>query len=139
MICVLILLHLRGVETESNSKNELPYCSIFFDRARNNLYLGLYGIINSPLYDDIKIAFPLIKTNLLVNDYIDYQLMHDISMSKANNEITRPLQLKNFKLSYSEKSRQTIKNAVIFYVRKMNDGRLRLEIVSLKESAKHTV
>ena len=138
MICVLILLHLKGIQINGNSKEELPYCSIFLDKTRNNLYFGLFAIINSPQFDNVKITFPLIKTNLLVKDYCDDVLMRDISMSKTNNEITRPLQLQKFKLSYNEKSKKPIKDAVIFYVRKMNDGRLRFEIISLKESAKHT-
>ena len=140
MLCILLLLHLKTLQIDKNSNEEFPYCSILFNRLRNNideLYLGLYGILNSPAYDDIKITFPIISTNLLLTEYCDSNLLNDIMNSDKNNEITRPLEFNNFKLSYSSKSKKEIKNAVIFVLRDMGNGILRFEILSLKDSKKH--
>ena len=51
MLCILLLLHLKTLQIDKNSNEEFPYCSILFNKLRNNideLYLGLYGILNSP-------------------------------------------------------------------------------------------
>jgi hypothetical protein len=140
MLCILLLLHLSTLQIEKNSNNELPYCSILFDRRKNNkdeIYLGLYGILNLPEGDYIKLAFPIISTNLLLLEYCDVNLLIDIMSSKTNNEITCPLEFNNFKLSYSSKSKREIKNAIIFILRDTGNGKLRLEILSLKDSSKH--
>jgi hypothetical protein len=140
MLCILLLLHLKTLQVDKNSNEELPYCSILFDQIgnkRKELYLGLYGILNSPEYDTIKITFPIISTNLLLTEYCDNQLLKDIMNSHHNNEITCPLEFNNFKLSYSSKSKKNIKNAIIFIIRDRGNGKLRLQILSLKDSWKH--
>ncbi|WP_461256543.1 hypothetical protein [Treponema sp. R80B11-R83G3] len=140
IFCILLLLHLCPLQIDENSNEEKPYCSILVDKLgnnRNELYLELYGILNSPIGDDMKLAFPIISTNLLLSEYCDDNLLKDILSSKTNNEITRPLEFNNFKLSYSSKSKKDIKNAVIFIIRDRGDGNKRLEIISLKDSTKH--
>jgi len=142
MLCILLLLHLSPLQINKNSNEEIPYCSILFDRLGNNIngsHLGLYGILNSPEGDEIKIAFPIISTNLLLSEYCDDNLLNDIMSSNQNNEITCPLEFNNFKLSYSSKSKKKIKNAVIFILRDMGNQKFRLEIFSLKDSTKHKV
>ena len=142
MLCILLLLHLSTLRVDENNKEEMPYCSILFDKLgnkRDRLYLGLYGILNSPEGDGIKIAFPIISTNLILSEYCDDYLLNDIMKSKTNNEITCPLEFNNFKLSYSSKSKKEIKNAIIFILRDKGNGngKGRLEIISLKDSTKH--
>jgi hypothetical protein len=103
MFCILILLHLKTLIIKKNGK-ELPYCSILIDKIgdkRKEIYLGLYGIMNSPEGDDIKIAFPLISTNLLMTEYCEKDILAEIINSNKNDEITRLLQFKNFKLTYA--------------------------------------
>jgi hypothetical protein len=137
MYCILLLLHLKTIEIEENSKNEFPYCSILFDKKEKNIHLGLYGIMNSPEGDDIKIAFPLISTDLLLSEFCDENLLNEILNSKKNDEITCLLEFNNFKLRYAPKSKKKIKNAVVFIFRLMENGKGRLEILSLKDSTKH--
>jgi hypothetical protein len=110
MFCILLLLHLKTLKTEE-SHEDLPYCSILYnhDDELNDRYLGLYGITNTPEGDDIKIAFPLISTNLLLKQYCDEELLFDITHSDKGNEITRLLEFNNFKLSYSEKTKKILK------------------------------
>jgi hypothetical protein len=140
MYCILLLLHLKTIEIEENSKDEFPYCSILFDKKEKkgeNIHLGLYGIMNSPEGDGIKIAFPLISTDLLLSEYCDENLLNEILTSGKNDEITRLLEFNNFKLRYAPKSKKEIKNAVVFIFRLMEDGKGRLEILSLKDSTQH--
>jgi len=111
-----------------------------FDKRINNIdeqHLGLYGILNLPEGDELKIAFPIISTNLLLSEYCDDYLLNDIINSKTNNEITCPLEFNKFKLSYSSKSKKEIKNAIIFILRQTENIKCRLEIFSLKDSNKH--
>jgi hypothetical protein len=138
MLCILLLLHLKTLKIEESNK-ELPYCSILYNNENDldNTHLGLYGIMNSPEGDDIKIAFPLISTNLLLKQYCDEGLIYDIIKSGKKNEITRPLEFKNFKLIYSEKSKKSIRNAIIFIIKNEADGKLRMEIFSVKDSIVH--
>jgi ribosomal protein S26 len=140
MLCILLLLHLSTLQIDEKSKEEMPYCSILVDKlgnTRDELYLGLYGILNSPEGDGIKLAFPIISTNLMLSEYCDDYLLNDMMNSKTNNEITCPLEFSNFKLSYSSKSKKEIKNAIIFILRDRGNGNKRLEIISLKDSTKH--
>jgi hypothetical protein len=142
MLCILLVLHLQKLKIDTNNQNqELPYCSILFDKIGNKdnkLFLGIYGILNIPENNDImKVAFPLISTELLLAEYCDDNLLHDIENSDQNNEITRPLQFSNFKLAYSTKTKENIKDAVIFIFRLMNDGKYRVQILSAKDAKKH--
>jgi len=142
MFCILLLLHLKTLEIDKYSNEEMPYCSMLYDKlgnTRDGLYLGLYGILNSPEGDDIKIAFPIISTNLLISEYCDDTLFNDINNSKTNNEIICPLEFNNFKLSYSSKSKREIKNAIIFILRDKGNGNIILEILCLKDSTKHKI
>jgi len=140
MLCILLSLHLSTLKIDENSNEDMPYCSILFDKIGNNrdeIYLGLYGILNSPEGDDIKIAFPIISTNLILTEYCDDILLNDILNSKTNNEITCPLEFNSFKLSYSSKSKKQIKNTIVFILRDRGNRKSRLQILSLKDSTKH--
>lgn len=142
MFCILLLLHLKTLDIDKYSNEETSYCSILYDKlgnTRDGLYLGLYGILNSPKGDEIKIAVPLISTNLLISEYCDDNLFNEINNSKTNNEIICPLEFNNFKLSYSSKSKREIKNAIIFILRDKGNWEKRLEILCIKDSTKHKV
>jgi len=142
MLCILLLLHLKTLQIDKKSKEELPYCSILFDKRINNKdeqYLGLYGILNLPEGDELKIAFPIISTNLLLSEYCDDYLLDNIINSKKNDEITCPLEFNNFKLSYSSKSKKDIKNAIIFVLKIIGNEKRRLEIFSFKDSKNHKI
>jgi hypothetical protein len=71
-------------------------------------------------------------------EYCDDNLLCKILNSDKNNEITRPLKFNDFKLSYTTKSKKKIKNAVIFIFRKKRNGSMRAEILSIKDSTKHS-
>jgi hypothetical protein len=141
MYCFLLLLHLKTMKIkDDNTNNEFPYCSILIDKIGktwDNIYLGLYGIMNLPEWDNLKIAFPIISTDLLLFEYCDKSLIDEILHSNRNDEITRLLEFNNFKLRYAPKSRKKIKNAIIFICRIREHGKIRLEIISIKDATKH--
>jgi hypothetical protein len=138
MLCILLLLHLKTLKIEE-SDEEIPYCSILYNNETElkNIHLGLYGIMNSPEGDYMKIAFPLISTNLLLTQWCDEELIYDTIQSNKKNEITRQLEFNNFKLTYSEKSKKNIKNAIIFVFKNDTEGKLKMEIIIIKDSAFH--
>jgi len=135
LLCILLLLHLRAFNIEDkNANKDLPYISILFDSSKYNIeqkYLGLYGIVNMPEFDNIKIAFPILTTNLLLTEYCDEKLLHDILTSNRNNEITRPLQFNNFKLEYSKINNQSSKSVIIFIFKKEDNTKHKMVIFSI--------
>ena len=140
MLSILLLLHSKIIVIDNCNTEEQPYLSILFDGEENNVRnakLGIFGILNSPTGDNIKIAFPIISTDLVLENYCDDVLLKEILKSKHNNEITRLLKFSDFKLTFAEKSDRRIQNAVIFIFRITASGKYRAIIFSVKDSTVH--
>jgi hypothetical protein len=100
ILSILLLLHrTKYIIDESN----IVYTHVYYNAENVNeeeKYMGLYAEIFHPEYNEISFGYPIISTNLRLNEWCDNSILSQLIDPKSNTGFNQPLIINNeFKLS----------------------------------------
>jgi hypothetical protein len=99
MLCILVLLH-RTKFKLNNQK--IAYCHIYYNAEERGTVkkLGLYTKVFFSEYEGIGFGYPIISTNLVLDNWCENNLMDQLENKKTKTGLHQPLIINaDFKLS----------------------------------------
>jgi hypothetical protein len=93
-LCVLLLLHRTKYELRDN---KIAYCHVYYNSEEIGSIkrLGLYAEVFSPDYNDISFGYPIIATNLCLDDWCDNNIITQLNNKRANTGLNQSLIINN--------------------------------------------
>jgi hypothetical protein len=103
MLSILLLLH--RTKYTIDTKN-IVYTHVYYNAEDiSEKYMGLYAEVFHPNYNEISFGYPIIATNLKLNEWCDYSILSQLINPKSNTGFNQSLIInKEFKLSPLKKN-----------------------------------
>jgi hypothetical protein len=135
MLSILLLLH----RTKYNiNANNIGYTHVYYNAEDNNeeRYMSLYAEVFHPEYNEISFGYPVIATNLKLNDWCDYSILSQLIDPKSNTGFNQSLIInKEFKLSPLKRDDFKLNGDIFFEnIDKLNSIRFVVKNVAPKYS-----
>jgi hypothetical protein len=133
MLCILLLLNRTKYELRDK---KIVYCHIYYNSEDADVIkkLGLYAEVFSPEYRDISFGYPIIATNLCLDDWCDKSIITQLNEKKANRGLNQSLIINDkFKLMPLGND-NTVQDIFFDEIDHMNSVRFVLKNVSPKSS-----
>jgi hypothetical protein len=135
MLSILLLLHRTKYIINTNN---IFYTHVYYNAEDTNeeeKYMGLYAEISHPEYNEISFGYPIIATNLKLNEWCDYSILSQLIDPKSNTGFNQSLIInKEFKLSPLKNDFKTNEDVFFENIDKLNSIRFVVKNIAPKYS-----